>query len=517
MKVFLQRHAQSVIGVLSGWDRLRFRGTLRAISHAVGLSRFLSCNGKFLKGFGEYALSSSRQVRAAAVGVAEQAGRPVHHLDNPGASKEEVARYYAGRDGIKQGLICAVTAVEPCWSFDIVKDRSSGYIELRQAYRKCLHVYHYYIHPVFGFLHVRLQTWLPFNQHICLNGREWLSRQMDNRSIRYLRRDNCFLWVSDVPQAQELLDQQVRFDWRPALDALARSTNPVLAQVLAPYQVEYYWSIEESEWATDFMFRSEARLSELYGTLIRHGMETLGSRQVMRFLGQRVPASGNSHSHDYREIVTTLKGRPEGICLKHRLGNNSVKMYNKQGSVLRVETTLNRLRELKSPRRENGKVVWKRMRKSVADARRRAQVSQAANRRYVQAMASVGVPTCLKTLTESLSRPVIWNSKRVRGLNLLGEEDAKLLEVVVRGEFLINGFRNRDLQASLFTDGTDDPAEKRRRSGRITRKLRMLRAHGLIQKIPHTHRYLVSEKGHQVITALTAARQADVAKLTKAA
>jgi hypothetical protein len=118
---------------------------------------------------------------------------------------------------------------------------------------------------------------------------------------------------------------------------------------------------------------------------------------------------------------------------------------------------------------------------------------------------------------DQLDRPVSWKGKSVRGLNLLGEDDSGLCAAVGRGEFLINGFRNRDLQRLLFASAAADPAEQRRRCGQITRKLRMLRAHGLIQKVPHTHRYLVSEKGRQVIAAISAAREADIEKLAKAA
>src|SRR5262249_23487514 len=153
-------------------DRLRFRGTLRNISHCPGLSRFLSYTKRFLKGFGEFAQYSSRQIRAAALAVAEEAGRPKQHLDSSPVIKEKFARRIALQDGIQEGLICCLTATEPCWSFDIGKD-ANGHIELIYAYRKCLHIYHYYVHPVFGFMHVRLQTWLPFNIHICINGREW--------------------------------------------------------------------------------------------------------------------------------------------------------------------------------------------------------------------------------------------------------------------------------------------------------------------------------------------------------
>jgi hypothetical protein len=217
------------------------------------------------------------------------------------------------------------------------------------------------------------------------------------------------------------------------------------------------------------------------------------------------------------EVSSDLRGRPEGIRIKHRAGSNSIKMYNKQGTVLRVETTLNNMRELKSPRMEDGKVVWRPMRKGVADIKRRAQVSQAANNRYLEALAVVENPTPLKDLTEALARPVNQEGRRVRGLNLLSTEDARLLQAVGDGKFLLSGFRNKDLQSMLFDAPADAPDQQRRRSGQITRKLRLLRAHGLIRKVSGTHRYLVSNKGRLVITALQAAREADVTKLANAA
>ena len=267
------------------------------------------------------------------------------------------------------------------------------------------------------------------------------------------------------------------------------------------------------------MFKSTGELSALYPSLLHHGLRSFGSHDVMRFLGQRVPLHGNAFGGQKRQIVSDLRGRAEGIRIKHRLGSNSVKMYNKQGSVLRVETTLNDVTELKSPRRrkDDGAVIWMEMRKGIADARQRAEVSQTANQRYIDAISVVVTPTTLASLTESLARPTTWNKQRVRGLNLLAEQDARLLEAVSKAEFLIHGLRNRDLQAVFFPDPADDKKEKRRRSAQVSRKLRMLRAHGLISKLSHTHRYIVSEKGRQVITALIAARQADINKLANAA
>jgi len=504
--------------MLSGWDRLRFRGTLRMLANVVGLERFLSYTGILLKDFGNYVQEVSRQVRAESLAVAESAGRPVEHLTSPSMCKEDVARAIARRDGIKEGLICVLTAVEPCWSYNVRSNRSAGLLELHHDYRKCQHLYHYQIHPVFGFMHARLQTWLPFNIHVCINGREWLSRQMTAAGIDYRRVDNCFTWISDLAGAQALLEEQVRFNWAGALSELSATVNPMLKRIVGDYRISYYWSLDESEWSSDVLFHRRQDLEQLYPSLIRHGMESFGSREVMRFLGRSVEAGITPRFAG--EVISDIASKPqkyEGVRIKHRVNRNSVKMYNKAGSVLRVETTLNNMRDLQSPRRVDGKVVYKRMRKGVADMPRRAQVSQASNQRYLEALAAVKTPLPLKNLTEKLSRPVQWKGKRVRGLNLLAAEDAKLLESAGRGEYLISGFRNRDLQSLLLGPCNDDPVQKRRRSGQITRKLRMLRAHGLIHKIPHTHRYLVSEKGRQLIAALHAAREADIDQLTKAA
>lgn len=514
MDAFLQQHAKLVSGSIHGWDRLRFRGTLPSLCYAQGLNNFLRASGRLFKHFKEFALWSSTQLKKAALDVAQRVGRPVIYLPSCKISKEQVARECAKDDGVKEGLICAISAVESCWSFAIRKDPLTGRFDFKRTGRKCQHIYHYYLHPVFGFMHVRLQTWLPFDQFICINGREWLGRMLDAAGIDYLRKENCFIRLDDVQAAQRMLDEQVQFDWTSALDRIAESITPDLQQVLRPWHKSYYWTIAESEWASDFMFHRTRDLGQLYPSLLRHGIQDLGSRDVIRFLGQKVPLHGNAFAGHRCQIVSDQRGRAEGIRIKHRMGSNSVKMYNKQGSVLRVETTLNNVRELKAPRhRPDGSIKWMQMRKGIVDARQRAQVSQTANQRYLQAIASVSMPMTLASVTSPLCYPVTWNKQRIRGLNPLNESDAQLLEAVSKGEFLLHGLRNRDLQAVFFPDATEDPREKRRRSAQISRKIRMLRAHGLLHKLPNTHRYVVSEKGRRAITALIAVRQTDINKL----
>jgi hypothetical protein len=151
------------------------------------------------------------------------------------------------------------------------------------------------------------------------------------------------------------------------------------------------------------------------------------------------------------------------------------------------------------------------MRKGIADLHRRAEVSQKANDRLLNALASVDDSKNVEETDPGPSETYPGerrngNTRRVRGLSPWGQ-DKELFSAVNHGEFLINGFRNRDLQVLLYSTEALSPGERRKRSSAIRRKLRMLRAHGLIQKVPRTHRYHVTAAGRAILIAvLTTAR-----------
>jgi hypothetical protein len=202
---FLSKHANSVIGTLSGFDRLVFRGTLRQFAHRSGMMNYLWAVQVKLKDFASHAEALTQRLRNASEALARQTGRPIRYLPSS-TRKEPIAREIARADGIEQGLICILTAVEPCLSYEIVRDRASKRLQLLPRHRKCLHLYHYHMHPVLGLMHARIQTWFPFAIQICLNGREWLARSMDAAGIGYVQRDNCFIWLEYPEWAQQLLD-----------------------------------------------------------------------------------------------------------------------------------------------------------------------------------------------------------------------------------------------------------------------------------------------------------------------
>jgi hypothetical protein len=182
-----------------------------------------------------------------------------------------------------------------------------------------------------------------------------------------------------------------------------------------------------------------------------------------------------------------------------------------------VETTINHPEEFKVWRaKENDpeqKKDWRELRRGVADLPRRAQVSHAANERYLSALAVVDEKTPLSQEAQTICQPLRKDGQSYRALNPWSVQDGRLLEIVNRGEFAINGFRNRDLRTRLFSTKATEQ-EQKRRAGAVTRRFRLLRAHGLIRKVSGTHRYVVSEKGRRIITALLADRQAGVERLT---
>lgn len=485
------------------------------------MEAYLNACRVLIKDFGRFAQRLTDRVKAAAYRLAAQKGRPVEYLPSSQISKEETARRIAAKDGLKEGLIAVLSCVEPCLSYTVRGDRESKQIHLQLEHRKCTHLYYYYLHRQMGFMHVRVQTWFPFTLNLCFNGREWLARQMDKAGVAYRKKDNCFVWIEDFAKAQQLLDAQLKTDWPRLLNGVLKQCHPLHEEICRPIRQQYYWSASETEYATDLLFKDPEQLAELYPRFVHHGISSFCSPDVMRFLGRQVPVhTGRVMGNFKGQIVSDVKHRPEGVRLKHSVNGNSVKLYDKQGSVLRIETTILHPREFRAYRKaENNPASepkWRILRRGIADLQRRAEVSAACNKRYLSALASTSGTQRLSELLGNLCEPVHKDGRRHRGLNPWSEHDAVLLQAISRGEFAINGLRNRDLRAILYPSKAC-PKEQRRQSGAVTRKLALLRAHGLVKKVSGTHRYVITEKGRHVTTALLAARRADVEQLTKLA
>src|SRR5216684_7640098 len=189
MHSFLQRFALLVAGVLHGFDRLVFKGKLCPLYSPEGMNCLLRANHVLYKDFKNYAYGVTAKVIEASLASQARALGRYRYLKSCKIDKDEVAREILAKQPVKTGLVCVLSCVEPCWTFDKATTKD-GSLTVRGEPGKCSHLYHYFIHPQFGWMYVRLQTWFPFEIQVGINGREWLARQLDQDKLAYLRSDN---------------------------------------------------------------------------------------------------------------------------------------------------------------------------------------------------------------------------------------------------------------------------------------------------------------------------------------
>jgi len=513
MNQFTTRHEDRIHGVLQGFDRMLFRGTLRSISYVHGMDRFLTSQGVLLKDFAAFVQKCTETLTGHIEAFAGDAGRPLIYLQSSSQRKEDIVAEIVQRDQVKEGLICVLTCVEPCMSFEVHRNRKLKRLELVARQRKCKHFYLYFMDPVFGLMHIRLQSWLPLDVQVCMNGRSYLAQQMARRGMAFEQVDNCFTHIDDVPRAQRMLDRLGTLNWRQTLDKLVRPLNPLLRRggLLADV-FGYYWTMRQHEYATDVMFKDAASLQAIYPNLYRHAIEKFHSPDVLRFLGKKPVWRLN------REVTSHMKRRVEGVRVKHCVGSNSIKMYDKQQTILRIETTMNDPRMFRVFRRAEGNdqspLEWRLLRKGVADMQRRIEISRAANMRYLEALSVVDSTTPIHRVLDPISQRSRQGPSRA--LRPIAPDDARLFKAIMCGEHLINGFANQDVQRRLFSSPPRNECERRRRSNRVGYLLRMLRHHGLICKVPRRRLYRVTPKGHAVMSTAITLRNAHT-NLLKAA
>lgn len=521
MQQFIAKFGDYIQGVMSGFDRVLFRGSLRRLTHSLGMKWYLAQNDILCKQYEDHVKAVSQKVKKAALAPFQQQNLLVKHVYGSD-DKETIARAFAAERHITEGDVCAFTAMEMAPTFQHYKT------DMAIRSRPCLTIYHYRIDPTFGWMHARIQTWFPFYVHVCINGREWLSRRMDREGLRYVRQENCFPWVEDIPRAQALFQEQLAVNWTEQLQPFAARLNPLHEEIFRNYPTQYYWTGFQCEWATDVLFRP-GTLRRLAPLLLEHGMLSFSSPDVLQFLGHRTNVSGQIPANYKGELTSDFKSRASGDRVKYRIDGNSLKGYGKAstpvGDLYRVETLTQHVEVFQSYRPKEGgaedDLQWRQMRRGVADMHRRAEISQKANERYWDALSTVDDSTRFREFTRALEQPCQYRQRRVRALHPFQADDHQLLEAVNRGEFALNGLRNRDIQQCLY--GAFDPLtplplkEKRRRSAAVSRKLRMLRAHGLIQKVPKTHRYQVTPHGRLAITAILTMDRTSIALLNRAA
>ena len=503
MKDFISQHKDLIYGVLHGFDRLIFKGNFLGLNYLDGIEAWMATHRILYKDFTNLAQSLSDRIKKYAQDLAEDSGCPLLYLNNPKESKKDIAEGIIAKGNLKSGLVCVLSCVEQCHTFGINRDKASKHIVLRSQTRKCLHYYFYYLDPYFGLIHIRLQTWFPFTIQVYLNGREYVAKRLSKRAMKFTKKHNCFTYVEDLAFTQQCFKELETRRWERVLNRFAQRVNPLLQTKFISRA--YYWTVGEAEYATDVIFKDSAALAQLYPKLAHYAIEFFHCPDVLMFLGRGSPSRFRG------DLNGQLIHRPEGVCVKFRINENSIKMYDKELFVLRVETTINNPRRFKVWRSTKRGLprAWVPMRRGIADLKRRVEISRAANERYLQALAVVSMPAPAKKVLQPLTVRASLKNQPVRALNPISAHETELFEVAIDGAFVVEGFRNKDVLRRLFPNIPPD----KKLGAVITRKLRLLRAHGLIMKVSKTNRYRPTRSGLRAMTATLLLTNSDLMKI----
>ncbi|HWI69671.1 MAG TPA: hypothetical protein VNS88_15060, partial [Nitrospiraceae bacterium] len=483
------RYDDRIAGVLSCYDRVVITGTLPTVCYAEGMTRFLFSNGIQIFKYPKFAMALRERVREQVASIVADAGITIEHIAKSHIRKEAVVAKVLEQRGDRPGLVHVLSAMEACPSYRPWHDKPSRKTFLRPDTGKCLHYYFYFMDADLGLVYLRVPTWAPFRLQFYCNGHNWLARQLTAEGIAFTMADNAFVRIDDWQRAQDLADGFSPDLLHRVLDRYAAQCCPVLDV----FDQTYHWSLMQTEYATDLVFRSAATLKPLYDQFARESVLNVKAEQVATFLGHKITPQLA------QEVGSQFSTRIEGTCIKHRFGSASVKMYDKFGCVLRIETTTNDVSFFKHHRKvehrqgpaTRGLAPVKKSIYSLIDLR---EILFGCNRRYLEHLSALDDFSGGVRALDRVTRPRVIDDKTVKGINFFDPTDNALLRALQNPRVNIAGIRRGDLIPMLDQLSPN----------RLSRQLRRLRDIGVIKRVRGTYRYYLTRLGRAATAALCA-------------
>jgi hypothetical protein len=492
---FLTKFASIISWVLSSFDRVIFKGHL-PISRIYEFENFIDWRLKirrtdFLEKVGPK--WSNRLVEHAKCVAQKQ--RRLYDYRPGDVDKDAWAKEQLEWSPVTEGLVGILCVQESCPTFKLVpgKDRP-GFVS-RMVPQRVL--YYYFIDRELGLMHVRLQTWAPFTCQVYANGHDYVARQLKQKGIAFKQVDNAFVELADPAAAQRAADRFAKLPWPKILERYARQVNPLLLEELKG--MTHYWVVDQAEYATDLRFVSQHALAGLFLRLLEFALLTFTPKKIFCYLGRKW------HERFDGEVQTRYKSvREPGACIKHFMKRNWLKMYDKLGLLLRVETVINQPGEFKVLRacqHRDGTTSkgWFAMCKGVGNLHHYQSHALACNQRYLEALAAVDDPTPSYDKLKKLTERQRDKGRSYAGFNPAREDEARLFAAVLAGDYVVQGFRNKDIRAALYAERPSGH-QRHRQSAAIGRLLKRLHVRGLLVKVPRTRRWRVSEQGRTILS-----------------
>lgn len=483
MELLTDRYEKSISGVLTCYDRLLITGTLPKVCFAQGMTALLYSLKVKIFDYPKWAEKFRDEVRLNAEALAKSSCVVIEHVRSSNARKEDMVEAVLNTRGRHHGLVHVLSAMEGCQTYRPKGSPSSG-PRLVPETGKCLHYYFYLIDEDLGLCHVRVPTWAPFRLQVCINGHNWLAKQLDKAGIGYDMLDNAFLRIDDWEAAQALANNLPVDRLHKVLDSFAAAFCPIAHH----FGQVYHWSIQQAELSTDIVFKRQDTLQNIYQQLVSTAIHVVKPENIATFLGRKL------HGNYEGEIGNRYNIRIEGSRIRHQMGCNSIKMYDKFSQILRIETTTNNIsffQHYRTVEHRDGTSGTKlaNMRKTIHSLGALRECLAASNRRYLEFISTIEDRSSGIQRLERITKTVEHAGRNYKGFNFFDKDDHDTLMAAVRGEFNIYGFRAKDLAKNL--DHKTPP--------QVSRILKRLSVHTLIKRIGKTYKYYVTKLGREAI------------------
>ena len=484
MEKLTEKHASKISGVLSCFDRIVLTGTIPGICYPQGMTGYLY--GNCIRIFDYLKLSKiwSEDIKVKAKAIAKRNKLTIEYLKTKGIRKEAKIKKIIKERGDEPGLVHIFSALESCTCYKPWYNQKTRKSYLIPEKSKCLHYYFYIIDKTLGLCYIRVPTWAPFRLQFYFNGHNLLANEMKKKGIKFTQVQNAFTYISDYDKANELANKIDTKSIQNILDKYARLVCPVVSE----FGGYFYWSIMQAEWATDIIFKNKNELKPIYDNICETASVAVKAENIATFLGRKL------HGNYQGEMGNNLNTRIEGKRIRHTMGPASVKMYDKFGFILRIETTTNNVSFFKQRRKvyhRDGTTSMKNtnMKKTIYSFNSLVKILNSSNKRYIDYISEIETNEVGLEKLCKISAPIKCNNRNYKGLNFFNDEDLKIIHALAKGEQNIIGFQNKNIRNIIGNKST----------GQISRMLKRLRLHGVIKKIAKSYKYYLTKFGKEVL------------------
>lgn len=483
---FITKYSDKIEGTISCFDRVIISGSLSSWGYAGAMKSYLLNNDIKIFNYPIFAKQYNEQIRERVESICKEQNIEIEHIRSPKKFDKQLnIQKILDKRGYEPGIVKVYTSMEICDSY--YPDRENNLPVIKSDTAKCIHYYIYFIDKTLGLCFLKIPTWLPCRVQFYFNGHKYLEYKLKNSGIEYQTEDNAFVYISDYQKAQELSDDFRSQDLHQWLDIIINRYIPFLKTT----NQRYNWVITQSEYATDIIFKCSEVSREIYEDLVFKSIHSVKPENIATFFSRKLAAGYEA------EVGTKYNKQIHGSRIKHFMGANSIKMYDKGKKIIRIETTINDVGEFMIFREvltRSGKTVrrYARMKKSIYSFFDLGKECRKSNSRYLDFLASLTDNSDGKKNLDKVSGKKMENNRSYKGFNFFDKLDSDILRVLLSGEFNIHGFRNKYLRMRL---------KYKLSSSQVSRILKRLILFKIIKRIKGTFKYYLTKLGKKVISA----------------